>query len=134
MKKNIFTALAALVMGVFAVSSCNDNAQKLDLSGEWTITELDGTAVNLVEVPTVNFDENGYSLYTGVNTVNGSFTFDGENVVFNDGGMTKMMGEPEAMAVEDRLVALLGETLNVKVDGEDVVLSLGETPVIRLSK
>lgn len=132
MKKNLFTALAALVMGVFAVSSCNE--QKLDLNGEWKVVELDGTAIDLAEVPTVSFADGTYSMFAGVNTVNGAFVVDGEAVVLEDGAMTKMMGAPEEMAVEDRLVSLLGKKLNVKVEGEELVLSLDETPVIRLSK
>lgn len=108
---------------------------EVKLSGDWKVTSVAG-----IEVPALvdahilfNAEDNTYSAYTGVNTINGGFTLADGKLNFGEGAMTKMMGEPAAMLIEDTFVQVLnGECKFVEVEGDTLTLKQGDTVVMTL--
>lgn len=120
MKANkIFAAAAAAVMAFFCVSCGNCNCKKAAeaeaeavlpaIAGEWVVAGIEGVDLSaLAQLPviTLNTEEGTYNVQA-VNIINGALKFDADGISFGEGAMTKMMGEPAAMAAEDALVAAI---------------------------
>ncbi len=116
MMKKIRMILAAVAM-VIAAASCtsnqnnNETAQKTaDVAGEWKIETLNGSEIPQTMNETVlilNDEEKTYCAATGVNTINGDYSLEGDIIKFAEGAMTQMIGDSVSMVVEGGLVHAL---------------------------
>ena len=119
MKKLIAMALIAAA-GLFAVSCKSES-----LNGKWTIKTVNGETVQTVEkTPYIDFNEaegriNGCF---GVNTVNGSYTFEDGKLAIDNLMMTMMAGIPQDMQVENKVREAAGNVVSAKVKGDKLSL------------
>jgi len=127
----IIAAAAASVMALFCVS-CGNNKKAVEaevelpaIAGEWVVANIAGVDMSaLAELPVVSLNtEEGTYHIQAVNVINGDLKLDAEGLKFGEGAMTKMMGEPEAMAAEDALAAALPAIAACEI-AEDGSLSL----------
>lgn len=128
MKKIILTI--CVVLGALSLGSC---CGQPDLSGEWTVETIAGSAVTGVEGnPFLSFDaaEGRVHGMTGVNIINSTYTQDGNSLKFGLGATTMMAGPEEAMAVEQAFLKAFGEVASAKVKGESLELSDAEGNVV----
>lgn len=120
MKRNtaILAAAAALLI------SCGTNGTSVDVLGVWNVLSVNGEDVVLGELPTFTFSEDGtYSVFAGVNLINGEYVIDGDVLAMGEGAMTKMAGPEDAMAVEDAIAAAIAAPFTVCRDEDGLTLS-----------
>lgn len=103
----------------------------------WRVTELDGRAVTVVagqRSPWLRLDAAAgtYQGHGGVNLFHGRCTLDGQELRLQPGPMTRMAGEPAAMAREDALVGALAAADGWGIEGNELVLTASGRPVARL--
>lgn len=127
MKKTI-SILSAIALSVSMLfTSCGSSNKTTDINGKWDVVTLDGTEV-VAEIAQPSFeftDGKTYHVETGINIINGDFNVKGDVLTLGEGMMTRMAGSPEAMAIEDQIVAIIANPLKVSVDG-DVLTLTGE--------
>ena len=117
MKKTIMTlsAIAAFL------TSC---APSVSLSGEWTVLTIKGEGVSAAIVaPQIIIDGDSYSGQTGVNCINGKLTLKGDSISFGEAAMTRMMGDPASMDVEQRYMDAINAAAKATVKDSDMILS-----------
>jgi len=138
MKSNtFFKAIAIAFVATILAVSCKTNGE---LNGDWTVSSLTGADVaSADEQPYFKIDlSNGtYAGYTGVNVINGKIKTNGGKISFADGAMTKMMGSPESMVVEDTFVSVLREIKSFEVQDESTIIlknASGETVMTLVRK
>ena len=98
---NIRKFISAVAI-TFSAVACSTSSN-VDLSGEWSVVSISGQDVpETMQEPVLSFDtaNKTYSGVTGVNTINGSYTLENENISFSDGPMTKMAADPTSMEIE----------------------------------
>jgi len=115
--KKIFATIAATA----AILTACGPAQTIDITGDWVILEVEGEMIELCDLPTVSFTENTYSAFTCVNIVNGEYSRKGDVIVLGEGAMTKMAGDEEAMALEDRIVELASQPLTITASEDEYI-------------
>lgn len=95
-----------------------------DLTGvHWTLVELGGAAVTTVEgarEPHLMFvaDSSRYHGTGGCNRVTGSFERSGNALKLGLGATTRMMCPPPVMAIEDRMLTMLGSVASAVREGD----------------
>jgi heat shock protein HslJ len=102
----------------------------------WTLTMLEGAEVPPPAAdrrqPSLSFGADGRIRgSTGVNTFSGTYTLDGQNLKFGNLAMSRMAGPPEAMTLEQKLVAALRATTAWRVNGGKLELLAGDRVVAR---
>ena len=118
MKKTALVVLAVALVGIVAAAGCISNAANSDTPvGEWTIS---GTDVTLSLKADGTFAGQSY-----VNNYFGTYTLDGNKIVFNLAGSTMMFG-PDMEKEDAFFKALAGEQTFELADGK-LVLSGGLT-------
>ena len=118
MRKTALVVLAVALVGIVAAAGCISNAANSDTPvGEWIIS---GTDVTLSLKADGTFAGQSY-----VNNYFGTYTLDGNKIVFNLAGSTMMMG-PEIEKEDAFFNALNGEQTFELADGK-LVLSGGLT-------
>lgn len=96
---------------------------------EWTLYSLivsgNKIDVNTKEGPAfVLFGNKKFSGHTGCNAFFGNYQIKGNQLKISKAGSTRMMCEPEIMAVEDALLKLFAEDgSSIKLDGNILVLN-----------
>lgn len=132
MKKLIAMALL-VAAGCFAFSCKNAS-----LDGKWIIESVNGEAVKTVEkTPYVQFNEaeGRINACFGVNTVNGSYTFENGKLGIDNLMMTMMAGLPQDMAVENQVREAMSKVVSAKVKGNKLsLLDAADGEVIGLVK
>lgn len=121
MKK--FLTIAAVSAAAFLAVSCSEGTCELD--GEWTVTEITGVNVADAEKqPILNIDANKkeYHGETGVNVINGNLKFGDGSITFEPGAMTKMMGAPSSMAVEDMYISIINSANSYEMIDENTAV------------
>lgn len=99
---NVRNFISAFAITLSAVA-CSTNSN-VDLSGEWAVVTISGVNVpETMKEPVLSFDtaNNTYSGVTGINSINGGYTLENDNISFSDGPMTKMAGDPASMETEN---------------------------------
>lgn len=108
------------------------------LNGEWKIDAVNGETVTTVEkTPFLQFDEAESRVHGcfGVNTVNGSYTFDNGKLDIGNLMMTMMAGVPQDMEVENKVRAAMGTVVAAKIKGDKLALLDAEgAEVVTLSR
>ena len=118
MRKTALVVLAVALVGIVAAAGCISNAANSDTPvGEWTIS---GTDVTLSLKADGTFAGQSY-----VNNYFGTYTLDGNKIVFNLAGSTMMFG-PDMEKEDAFFKALAGEQTFELADGK-LVLSGGLT-------
>lgn len=123
MKKSIlsFTATILAAFSLFAFAGCRSNKvsaykDNIELIGKWQLSKLSGfkdaevpeLIMDISAVEDVEFGEElSVSGNGGVNTFFATINANHEFPLGANMGMTKMMGSPEEMAIEDALMAVL---------------------------
>jgi putative lipoprotein len=102
----------------------------------WTLTMLEGAQVPAPAAdrrqPSLTFGADGrIKGLTGLNTFSGTYTLDGQNLKFGNMAMSRMAGPPEAMALEQKLVAALRATTGWRMTGGKLELLAGDRVVAR---
>lgn len=107
-----------------AVSSCAVHTFGVNLSGDWKVTSINGTAVpETMSEPTLSFTgKRSFSGVTGVNVMNGKFKHSGSKLKFNDAPITRMMADPVSMQVEDSYIKALQNASTVSEDNGTLIL------------
>lgn len=127
MRKTI-SIISAIVLGATMLfTSCASSNKALDINGKWNVVSLDGTEV-VAEIAQPSFefiDGKTYHVETGINIINGDFNVKDDVLTLGEGMMTRMAGSPEAMELEDKIVAIIANPIKVAVDG-DVLTLTGE--------
>ncbi len=119
MKKLILTACVATVFAALCAACVKRGDTIAQLNGEWNITLVDGKKPNSKVTPWIGFDIAEKRIYgnLGVNHVIG--TLDTEvkpgMIDLSQLGLTRMMGAPEDMEVENRVSEALGKVISYRV-------------------
>lgn len=95
------------------------------LNGEWTIISVNGETVTTVEkTPFLQFNEAESRIHGcfGVNTVNGSYSFENGKLAIDNLMMTMMAGVPQDMEVENKVRAAMGTVVSAKIKGDKLSL------------
>lgn len=129
--------LFAIILGTLTMMACGAqrDAQQPDITGKWNIDNAMGISTQTAENPTfIDFEANGkMNGNASVNTFNGSFTLNGENLTLSNIGMTRMMGA--SMDVEDAITQALNNTASIHVDGEKAfIFNASNDTIMVLSK
>jgi len=100
-----------------------------DLTGTWRVVQVSGADVGPEpeRAPWLTFDGDGQVYgFAGVNRVRGTWTVDGDTVMFGPMVTTLMAGPEPAMRLESALTGLLAGTLTVGAVDGGVVLSAAD--------
>ena len=90
----------------------------------WVVTALDEEPLAVEDPPTLAFDEDGrVSGHGGVNRFTGTWSADGDVLVFGPVATTRMAGPPERMQLEDRFLAVLAARCTVLATDEGLLLT-----------
>lgn len=134
MKKSLISAAAAAA-ALLAVSC---SSAQPDITGDWTVTEITGVELGgTFETPVISFDaQTGeYHGNSGVNSIFGNYSTEGNTITIDGGGMTKMMGDPASMEVERKYVEILNSAKSFEqVDENTVVLKAESGDQMTLKK
>ena len=121
--------LLACGVCALALSACGDNSQNPEiLKGANFVSAQPGVDI------TLSFDPNEMRVYGGVvNRYNGTYTVDGDNIKFEGFASTMMMGEPEAMEIEQEYFQFMptveryeltdGKLTLVAGDGKEIIFT-----------
>lgn len=95
-----------------------------------------GVAKPLVQgtVIRISFTDGQIGASAGCNTIGGTYTLDGDTLIFQGGGMTEMGCDPARHAQDDWLAAILGARPTITLNGNDLVLTSGTTTITMLDK
>ncbi len=104
----------------FLSTSITDNGAERPL--------VDGTQVRLV------FTDGQLSASAGCNTIGGTYTIDGDTLVFTGGGMTEMGCDADRHAQDDWLSEFLGSRPDIVLDGNELTLSSGGVTMTLLDR
>ena len=136
--KKVFTA-AAIIIGFLSCKNMQQqNSQTVpDIFGKYKVV-----AINRANVPeTMNgttlelTDSSKYSGKTGVNSLFGDYNINKNNISFSEGAMTRMMGDPSSMKIEQDFVEAIHSVKTFDRDGEHIILKNGKgDEVMRLVK
>ena len=122
MKKFLSFAAAVAASALFVVS-CGGAKEAVDVNGEWAGGSIDGNAVEtIMNEVVISFDGTNYSANTGVNMINGTYSVEDGALTLDEGMMTRMAGDPAAMAQETNFVNAIQEPLCITLDGENLQL------------
>lgn len=131
--KKLFAMTLIVAAGLLAWACKPDT-----LNGEWKIDAVNGETVTTVEkTPFLQFDEAESRVHGcfGVNTVNGSYTFDNGKLDIGNLMMTMMAGVPQDMEVENKVRAAMGTVVAAKIKGDKLALLDAEgAEVVTLSR
>lgn len=109
----------------------------IDLRGTWTLVELDDSSPAAGPRGPVHltFDGDGqvYGM-AGVNSVRGTWTLEDGRLQLGPLVSTLLAGEPEPMATEQALVALLRKPLQVTVDEDRLRLAADDGSTALLAR
>src|SRR6476469_3855228 len=97
----------------------------VDRAGAWRFTALEGAEVDGPRraTPWLTFDGDGVVFgMAGVNRVRGTWELDGDTLTFGPVVSTLMAGPPDAMACEQRVFRLLGETVTASAPDADTLV------------
>lgn len=140
MKKKIIPVVA---MAFIALASCQSSKNQavtspVNLDGEWSITEVNGSAITIKEMPYIGFNvEDGRVYgYTGCNNIMGAFKQNAEAGTLDLGQMASTMMAGPNMDVERNVLNALGQVKGYKSLGKDEVALCNEQkrPVVILKK
>lgn len=125
------------LLSIIPMAGACGNGIVSNFGGTWTIETLNGETVVPAEgTPTLELLPDGkYHIETGINIINGDYRMDDDMLTFQEGMMTRMSGSPEAMAIEDKIVAAIRKCL--KIMPLDMGYGLYDTdgsPVMTLKK
>lgn len=96
----------------------------------WTLTALNGRAVETAPRPTMKFEHGKLEVFGGINQLTGSYALVRNKVTMGDLVSTRKAGPPELMELERNLARTLARVDTFRVDGKELVLfSEGETVV-----
>ena len=105
--------------------TCISCAKKVDLNGEWAITSVGSDEITVSEsVPTLNFNSETGRIhgYTGINIVNGNYSYEGRRLSLSGLGVTMMAGPEDEMALERKILDAFNATRTVKMSDEGELL------------
>ena len=118
--KKLF-AMTLIVAACLLALACKSGS----LNGEWTISAVNGEPVTTVEkTPFLQFNEAESRIHGcfGVNTVNGSYSFENGKLAIDNLMMTMMAGVPQDMEVENKVRAAMGTVVSAKIQGDKLSL------------
>ncbi len=102
-----------------------------------SITVTDGGVVKPLVPNTViriSFTDGQLGASAGCNTMGGTYTIDGNTLIFHGGGMTEMGCDPARHAQDDWLFGILGARPTITLNGNDLVLTSGTTTITMLDR
>ena len=89
---------------------------------EWTLTKLNGKAIEAAKRPTMLFSHGKLSVFGGVNQLTGSYALVRNTVTMSDLASTKMAGPPDLMELETNFAEMLRSVDSFKVAGNELML------------
>ncbi len=138
MKAVVFLGIALCLFVAGCVSSA-DQPSVSPIDTEWTLAELNGTAVNPgpnVRVPTLKLESatKRVSGNSGVNRYSGGYEMEGPKLKFGSTMGTRMAGPPEAMALEKDFLAALEKVAAWRATQAELQLTDGKTVLMKFRK
>ncbi len=119
MKKLILMACVATALAALCAACVKRGDTIAQLNGEWSITLVDGKKPDSKVVPWIGFDIAEKRVYgnLGVNHVIGTLDTEAKPgmIDLSQLGLTRMMGAPEDMEVENRVTEALGKVISYRV-------------------
>ena len=138
MNKNLFISMAAIAL-MTSCSSTQKMASVADLSGEWTIERINGSAIDKKagdEIPFLGFDTKGKRVYgnTRCNSLTGLLKTKNNKIDLSDMGCTLMMCAD--MTNEQKVLKALDKVkrFDVNNDGELVLTDNANSEIFLLKK
>lgn len=123
--KKFFAMLMAAPM-FFACTSSKVSVNAGDaLLGDWQVVSAYGVnAAGAEKQPMISFQDSGKVVgNAGVNSFFGSYSLKGDTALsFENMGMTRMMGSPASMEVENAVKKALNASASIKVEGDVITL------------
>ncbi len=119
MRKLILVACAATAFAALCAACLKRGDTIAQLGGEWNITLVDGMKPANKVTPWIGFDIAEKRIYgnLGVNHVIGTLDTEAKPGIIDLSqlGLTRMMGAPEDMEVENRVTEALGKVISYRV-------------------
>ncbi len=119
MRKLILVACAATAFAALCAACLKRGDTIAQLGGEWNITLVDGMKPANKVTPWIGFDIAEKRIYgnLGVNHVIGTLDTEAKPgmIDLSQLGLTRMMGAPEDMEVENRVTEALGKVISYRV-------------------
>ncbi|MCK9488069.1 MAG: META domain-containing protein [Xanthomonadales bacterium] len=113
-------------------SGCAGDPRDLLADGEWRVLELDGQAINEGQNGSLLFDrDDRVSGRAFCNRFSAGYTLTGEGLTIGPAAATKMACEAEAMALEQRFLALIGQVSRFAIDDGDLILHTATGAALR---
>ncbi|MDO4497048.1 MAG: META domain-containing protein [Bacteroidales bacterium] len=110
-------------------------ASKLDINGEWKVASIANFDIpSGVDVKLTISGDTAYAATAGANTVFGPITLGEKSINFGESGMTRMMGSPAAMAVEEVLAKTFLGDMGVEQNENTLSLKKGDKVILTLTK
>ena len=138
MNKNLFISMAAIAL-MTSCSSTQKMASVADLSGEWTIERINGSAIDKKagdEIPFLGFDTKDKRVYgnTGCNSLTGLLKTKNNKIDLSGMGCTLMMCAD--MTNEQKVLKALDKVkrFDVNNDGELVLTDNANSEIFLLKK
>jgi heat shock protein HslJ len=126
--------LLALPLALVA-AACSSDGDSMPTDYPWMLTEMagpDGTMTTPITIPTLTFEDGSASGNASCNQYFGSYEIDGSSLTFGPLASTEMFcGEPGVMDQETAYLAALASVDTWSIDGETLILSSGDTEVLR---
>jgi len=131
MKKTTFFLMIAFVVALFS-SCCSNNSKTLDfLQKDLVVVSLQGEHIccHNPQPPTMFFDtlESRVSGNTGCNRYFAQYQMTDSTVQFNMPGMTRMVCDSAANALEIKMLEVLNLTNHYEVTKDELILKNGDT-------
>lgn len=121
-RRMLLCGLAATCCAACAAPPAGSPAAEAPALGgaDWRLVELDGQPLASVaarQPPTLRFDPatGRVSGATGVNRIGGPYRLQGQQLTLGPLAGTRMAGPPDAMALEDAVLAMLGRVAGAQV-------------------
>ncbi len=119
MRKLILVACVATAFAALCAACLKRGDTIAQLNGEWNITLVDGKKPDSKVTPWIGFDIAEKRIYgnLGVNHVIGTLDTEAKPgmIDLSQLGLTRMMGAPEDMEVENRVTEALGKVISYRV-------------------
>lgn len=116
--KNMKSIIRAIIIAALSLASLSCS-KRPELAGEWKINSVGDVRIKVSEAPpTLNFNKETGRIhgYTGVNVINGDYTYEGRKLSVKGIGMTMMAGPEEDMKLERTILQTLEQVYSVSQD------------------
>jgi heat shock protein HslJ len=123
--------LLPLVVLVLAACGDDEGSDATPLEGTtWTLTSVDGTDAAADATGQLTLADGQASGSTGCNSLNGSYTLEGDALSFGPMATTQMACEEPLMTQETAVLAILEAAESYTIDGDELTITSPEGSLV----